>query len=128
MGGRKPSETKRQKNPRDQQAPKPGPRRAQGEFVGEGERAIGSLLFVTLTPVAAGPVSAHTPGKDDDKKDHHETETPNKHVIVLSGENRTFDHLFATYVPQSKDSINNLLSEGIIKADGTPGKNFGKAG
>jgi phospholipase C len=91
------------------------------------ERAIASLLFVTLTPFAAGPVSAHTPGKDDDKKDHHETETPIKHVIVLIGENRTFDHLFATYVPQSKDSINNLLSEGIIKADGTPGKNFGQA-
>jgi phospholipase C len=91
------------------------------------ERAIASLLFVTLTPFAAGPVSAHTPGKDDDKKDHHETETPIKHVIVLIGENRTFDHLFATYVPKSKDSINNLLSEGIIKADGTPGKNFGKA-
>src|ERR1700757_252107 len=91
------------------------------------ERAIASLLFVTLTPFAAGPVSAHTPGKDDDKKDHHETETPIKHVIVLIGENRTFDHLFATYVPQSRDSINNLLSEGIIKADGAPGKNFGKA-
>src|SRR6202044_3905657 len=55
------------------------------------------------------------------------TDTPIKHVIVLIGENRTFDHLFATYVPQSKDSINNLLSEGIIKAGGTPGKNFGKA-
>jgi phospholipase C len=91
------------------------------------ERAIASLLFVTLTPFAAGPVSAHTPGKDDDKKDHHETETPIKHVIVLIGENRTFDHLFATYVPTSKDSINNLLSEGIIDAKGAPGKNFGKA-
>jgi phospholipase C len=91
------------------------------------ERAIASLLFVTLTPFAAGPVSAHTPGKDDDKKDYHETETPIKHVIVLIGENRTFDHLFATYVPQSKDSINNLLSEGIIDAKGAPGKNFGKA-
>jgi phospholipase C len=92
------------------------------------ERAIASLLFVTLTPFAAGPVSARTPGNNDDKdKNNHETETPIKHVIVLIGENRTFDHLFATYVPQSKDSINNLLSEGIIKADGTPGKNFGKA-
>ena len=27
------------------------------------------------------------------------TSTPIKHVIVLIGENRTFDHLFATYVP-----------------------------
>ena len=55
------------------------------------------------------------------------TETPIKHVIVLIGENRTFDHLFATYVSPSGDSVSNLLSEGIIKADGTPGRHFGKA-
>lgn len=91
------------------------------------ERAVAGMLFVTLTPFAAGPVSAQEPGKNDDKNDHQQTETPIKHVIVLIGENRTFDHLFATYVPQSRDSVKNLLSEGIIKADGTPGKNFGKA-
>ena len=28
--------------------------------------------------------------------DHQKTATPIKHVIVLIGENRTFDHLFAT--------------------------------
>ena len=55
------------------------------------------------------------------------TRSPIKHVIVLIGENRTFDHIFATYVPKSHDSVNNLLSEGIIKADGTPGKHFSKA-
>lgn len=55
------------------------------------------------------------------------TRTPIKHVIVLIGENRTFDHLFATYVPKSGDSVKNLLSEGIIKADGTPGEHFSKA-
>ena len=55
------------------------------------------------------------------------TRSPIKHVIVLIGENRTFDHIFATYVPKSHDSVKNLLSEGIIKADGTPGKHFSKA-
>jgi len=55
------------------------------------------------------------------------TTSPIKHVIVLIGENRTFDHLFATYVPKSKDSVSNLLSKGIVKADGTPGKHFSKA-
>jgi phospholipase C len=55
------------------------------------------------------------------------TRTPIKHVIVLIGENRTFDHLFATYVPKSRDSVKNLLSEGIINADGSPGRHFGKA-
>jgi phospholipase C len=55
------------------------------------------------------------------------TRSPIKHVIVLIGENRTFDHLFATYVPKSSDSVKNLLSEGIVKADGTPGPHFSKA-
>jgi phospholipase C len=55
------------------------------------------------------------------------TRTPIKHVIVLIGENRTFDHIFATYVPKSEDSVSNLLSKGIITADGKPGKHFSKA-
>jgi len=53
--------------------------------------------------------------------------TPIKHLIVLIGENRTFDHLFATYVSPSGDHVQNLLSEGIIDAKGQPGGNFGKA-
>src|SRR5215472_12089072 len=59
--------------------------------------------------------------------EHGETRSPIKHVIVLIGENRTFDHLFATYVPQSGDSVKNLLSEGIINIDGSPGPLFHKA-
>ena len=55
------------------------------------------------------------------------TRTPIEHVIVLIGENRTFDHLFATYVPTSGDSVKNLLSEGIINADGSPGPYFHRA-
>ena len=53
--------------------------------------------------------------------------TPIKHVIVIVGENRTFDHIFATYEPKSGEHVNNLLSEGIVNPDGTPGKNFKKA-
>jgi len=92
------------------------------------ERAIAGLLFVTMTPFAA-PVSAQPAGNngEDNKKDNSKTETPIQHVIVLIGENRTFDHLFATYVSPSGEPVKNLLSEGIIKADGTPGKNFKKA-
>src|SRR5215471_6965765 len=59
--------------------------------------------------------------------DRQKTATPIKHVIVLIGENRTFDHIFATYVPQSRDSVANLLSKRIINANGTPGPNFNKA-
>jgi phospholipase C len=55
------------------------------------------------------------------------TDTPIKHVIVLIGENRTFDHLFATYKPKHGESVKNLLSEGIINEDGTPGPHFKRA-
>lgn len=52
------------------------------------------------------------------------TRTPIKHVIVIIGENRTFDHVFATYKPKSGESISNLLSKGIVNEDGSPGRNF----
>jgi phospholipase C len=56
------------------------------------------------------------------------TTTPIKHVIVIIGENRTFDHLFATYQPvNSSETVWNLLSEGIVNADGTPGQNYANA-
>jgi len=63
------------------------------------------------------------------QQEHHdgETSSPIKHVIVIIGENRTFDHIFATYKPKDGETVLNLLSEGIIKADGTPGPNFYKA-
>jgi phospholipase C len=66
----------------------------------------------------AGSLQAH-------EKEH--TRTPIKHVIVLIGENRTFDHIFATYVPKSEDSVSNLLSKDIITPQGKPGQHFGKA-
>jgi phospholipase C len=56
------------------------------------------------------------------------TATPIKHVIIIVGENRSFDHLFATYEPrQAQEGILNLLSEGIVNGDGTPGPHFARA-
>ncbi|MGH6837992.1 MAG: alkaline phosphatase family protein [Methylocella sp.] len=56
------------------------------------------------------------------------TLTPIKHVIIIIGENRTFDHIFATYKPvNTGDSVMNLLSEGVVNADGSPGPNYGAA-
>jgi phospholipase C len=56
------------------------------------------------------------------------TASPIKHVIIIVGENRSFDHLFATYRPKSKEEhVLNLLSERIVKDDGSPNENFDKA-
>lgn len=54
--------------------------------------------------------------------------TPIKHVIVVVGENVSFDTLFATYTPPNKtQTVKNLLSEQIINADGTPGHYYVRA-
>jgi phospholipase C len=62
-----------------------------------------------------------------DRDDQPHTRTPIKHVIVIIGENRTFDHIFATYKPKRGESVDNLLSKGIVNADGTPGPNYSLA-
>jgi phospholipase C len=55
------------------------------------------------------------------------TASPVKHVIIIVGENRSFDHLFATYVPKNpSERVRNLLSQDIVRADGSPGRNFAK--
>jgi phospholipase C len=81
--------------------------------------------------IAANPASAaryvRATSSQSADADGPKTATPIKHVIVLIGENRTFDHVFATYVPPFTDTVANLLSKGIIKADGSPGANFNKA-
>src|SRR5258708_3628994 len=55
------------------------------------------------------------------------TATPIEHLIVVVGENLTFDNLFATYQPPPGQSVANLLAKGIVKPDGSPGANFALA-
>jgi phospholipase C len=79
-----------------------------------------ALIIVQLA--LGGPLAA--PMRADDE---HETKSPIKHVIVIIGENRTFDHVFATYKPKDGETVDNLLSKGIVKDDGTPGPNYSLA-
>jgi phospholipase C len=78
-----------------------------------------SLISVALFQFSVGGLLAGSAQAQDEN-----TVTPIKHVIVIIGENRTFDHIFATYVPKKGEQVWNLLSQGIINADGTPGPNF----
>jgi phospholipase C len=72
--------------------------------------------------------SAQAQGDPDKAVDKIKTATPIKHVIIIVGENRSFDHIFATYEPRHRDErVLNLLSERIINEDGSPGPNFAKA-
>jgi phospholipase C len=70
------------------------------------------LCFVALTQLSCGATLARA------AENHNgNTRTPIKHVIVIIGENRSFDHVFATYVPKSGDTVDNLLSKGIVTLD-----------
>jgi phospholipase C len=65
--------------------------------------ALGAMTVNVLAPVAAAQASGPN------------TRTPIKHLIVVIGENRSFDNVFATYVPADpRQSVWNLLSQGIV--------------
>ena len=83
--------------------------------------ATGAAVAVTvmMTAAAAGSAPHASPGP--------RTTTPIKHVVVIIGENHTFDNVFATYQPPGQQRIDNLLSEGIVTKSGAPGPKFGAA-
>ena len=70
----------------------------------------GAAAFVSLLPAIAIAAPQVT--------------SPIEHVIVVVGENRTFDNLIATYKPKNGEEIWNLLSRKIVLEDGSPGPNF----
>jgi acid phosphatase len=84
------------------------------------------MTTVTLTVSDGDPACSSTQSVDVVCSEPP-PQTPIKHVIVLIGENRTFDHTFGTYRPNGDQMIANLLSKGIVNADGTPGPNFALA-
>jgi phospholipase C len=81
------------------------------KFIAAG--AIGAMLLAQ----AGGPVGMGVAGGAS------VTKTPIQHIIIIVGENRTFDHLFGTYVPPQGQMVLNLLGEGIVQPNGQPGPN-----
>jgi phospholipase C len=53
--------------------------------------------------------------------------TPIEHLIVLIGENHSFDNVFATYRSKRNHFVSNLLSKGVVKRDDTPGPDAAEA-
>src|SRR6516165_2265634 len=80
-------------------------------------RARAALLAASALIVFGAPAHAAAPP----------TATPIEHLIVVVGENLSFDNLFGIYEPKSGSAVHNLLSEGIINRDGSPGPNFANA-
>ena len=90
-------------------------------------RRLGRLLLgASVTTLALSQnVRAEQGEAAPNAVEHIRTASSIKHVVIIVGENRSFDHLFATYRPKSDDEhVLNLLSERIVKDDGTPNENF----
>src|SRR5262245_33439026 len=91
------------------------------------------IAALALGAMAGGPtgmVRASAQQSADDRNESSrgdrrgiDTATPIKHVIVIIGENRTFDNVYGTYMPKHGQHVTNLLSRGIVRADGSPGPN-----
>ena len=90
--------------------------RAIGRFGGVGAALLSTLVNL-MAPAAVAAQDVH----------HHHPRTPIKHVIVIIGENRSFDHVYATYQSPSGDHVSNLLSKGIVNPDGTPGPKYARS-
>jgi phospholipase C len=78
---------------------------------------VGTSLFALVANLGA-PAPAAAQGT---------AQSPIQHVIVIIGENRSFDHVYATYVPAAGQTISNLLSKGIVTKSGGRGPNYALA-
>jgi phospholipase C len=95
------------------------------------------IAVLALVAMAGGPEATVRASARQASGDRHEsgspdrrrtdTATPIKHVIVIIGENRTFDNVYGTYLPKQGQHVSNLLSRGIVRADGSPGPNSAAA-
>src|SRR5262245_42074257 len=98
-------------------------------------KTLTSITLVTMIGGQAGTARTDMGRGNRDDGDHPpadessriHTATPIQHVIVIIGENRTFDNVYGTYVPRHGQHVANLLSKGIVRADGSPGPNSAAA-
>ena len=110
-------------------------RRPSGRAAASGALAMVAALVVTGGGLAAASGSAAKPNAHRNVHQHPVapgnggggTTTPIKHVIMIIGENHTFDNVFGTYRAPGGESVRNLLSEGLVTASGAPGPNVVRA-
>lgn len=100
-------------------------------MVRTGQVSIGTDAdrFVISVP-ATGPLNSPIPTPSIQSLvalNKSETTTPITNVIVVIGENQTFDTIFGTYEAPEGQTVHNLISQGIVNPDGTPGPNFSLA-
>ena len=87
-----------------------------------------ALGLAPLTVAAAQPAAADTPDPPQAAAmAASPARTPIHHVVVIIGENHSFDNVFGTYQPKPGNTVDNLLSQGIVTSKGTLGPGASKA-
>ncbi len=108
------------------------------EFISHAVHGLhATALSLAVIQLSVGPTlaaAAQVPNDLPSPGSLGNAQSPIKHVIVIIGENRSFDHVFATYKPTAikgrPQEVLNLLSEGIVSLKGTnavPGPNWEQA-
>jgi phospholipase C len=92
-----------------------------------GAAALATMATISAPGAAAAPAPAAALAAPAAAAWSGSTTTPIKHVIVIIGENHSFDNVFATYQSPSGQHVRNLLSEGIITKNGGLGPKWRKA-
>ena len=88
-------------------------KRRRFRLVLSGILSVGLGLNQVLPALAASPLA------------NPATRSPIKHLIVVVGENRSFDNVFGTYTPPDPNQkVLNLLSQGIVDQTGFPPGTF----
>ncbi|HKD31746.1 MAG TPA: alkaline phosphatase family protein [Xanthobacteraceae bacterium] len=90
------------------------------------KKKLADLVAISIAALmSTGSGTAQGADRADDEHALR-TRSPIKHLIYIIGENRSFDNVYGAYQPRPGQTIANLLSKGIIKADGTPGRHFAR--
>jgi len=93
-------------------------------------RWVAGIVLAAMLGGQAGFSPSYASGGNDQGDNNNDQEgngqgsglaSPIEHVIVIIGENRSFDNIYATYVPKHGQFVRNLLSQGIVNANGSPG-------
>jgi phospholipase C len=87
----------------------------------------GSVLAPTGLALCSMLLSGPAFANGDHDSGNGRTATPIKHVIVLIGENRSFDNIYGTYEPRDGQSVSNLRTKKIVREDGSLGTRAGLA-
>jgi phospholipase C len=64
------------------------------------KKGLASLMVLQL--LVGAPLSALAEDRHERRNPARDTRTPIKHVIIIIGENRTFDHIFARLCPATE--------------------------